>query len=196
MQLILVRHGRPASASPTPQDPPLGEEGKAQAGALARCLANESIQRIVCSPLSRARETAQVLAQTMGSEPEVIDGLAEADRYATTYRSVEEMRQLPADQWAAFMRDPVSFLGADPVLFRQAVLSAFDGILQSAPHQRVAVFTHGVPINLLLSHVLKLDRLTHFVPHYCSITRLTGTSLETLQILSINETLHLRQEPS
>jgi broad specificity phosphatase PhoE len=53
---------------------------------------------------------------------------------------------------------------------------------------RVAVFTHGLPINLVLSHALGLPRLTHFPPHYGSLTRLHGRRPDALNVVSVNET--------
>ena len=45
---------------------------------------------------------------------------------------------------------------------------------------------------VVLSHALGLARITHFVPHYCSITRLNGDSLDDLSVVSVNETTFLR----
>jgi hypothetical protein len=43
----------------------------------------------------------------------------------------------------------------------------------------------------VLSHALGLDGITHFVPHYCSISRLNGDSLDRLSVVSVNETTFL-----
>jgi probable phosphoglycerate mutase len=190
MNLLLVRHGKPARESINAGDPPLCDEGREQARRVARQLAAERVQRIVHSPLQRAVETAAATAAQLDIPAETLEGLAEADAGSAIYRSVEDLRKLEASEWQAFMRDPVAFLGGDPVGFRRAVLGAFESILGDRRHQKVAVFTHGLPINLMLSHALKLEGITHFVPHFCSITRLSGDTLDTLQVVSVNETLH------
>lgn len=194
MNLILVRHGKPAKGSANAGDPPLSDEGRLQAQRVARQLATEGVQHIVHSPLHRAEETAAESARQLDISKEALAGLSEADAGKALYRSVEDLRKLESSQWESFMRDPVTFLGGDPVSFRKAVLSAFESILANHRHQKVAVFTHGLPINVMLSHVLKLEGITNFVPHFCSITRLTGETIDTLQIVSVNETLHIQAE--
>jgi broad specificity phosphatase PhoE len=188
MQVLMIRHGRPETRSGD-SDPDLCDAGRKQARDLSAFLSRSGVARLVSSPLRRALQTAEPTAQALGLDIAVIDGLAEADRFGTSYRSVEELRREP-EAWRQFLADPVGFLGADPVAFRREVLSAFETVLADAA-TRVAVFTHGLPINVVLSHALGLDRITHFVPHYCSISRLNGDSLDRLSVISVNETTFL-----
>jgi broad specificity phosphatase PhoE len=188
MQLIFVRHGRPKVVEGD-NDPVLSEEGRAKAEALAHWLVDRKIDRVVSSPMRRAMDTAEPTSRVLGLDLEVIDGLAEVGRGGPGYRGVEELRKDPV-RWANFLDDPVTFFGGDPVEFRQTVLDAVAGLFNG--HEgRIAVFTHGVPINVVISHVLGLKRVMHFLPHYCSLTRATGSSLGDLTIESINETGHL-----
>jgi broad specificity phosphatase PhoE len=90
MKLILVRHGRPNEGDPgPPNDPPLNADGRRQARAVAQLLAREGVTRVVSSPLARARETAEPLAERLGLPIDTIEGWAEADRAADRYRSTE-----------------------------------------------------------------------------------------------------------
>lgn len=52
-------------------DPPLSERGRTQADALVPVLASEGIRRIVVSPYTRALQTAEPLARTLGLTPQV-----------------------------------------------------------------------------------------------------------------------------
>ncbi len=191
MRLILVRHGRPDEGHPQrPHDPPLDAEGRAHARAVARLLAGEGITRVVASPLLRAHETALPLAKTLGLPVDTVDGWAEADRDTRVYRSTETLRAEGPEAWQRFLADPVRTVGGDPERFRADVLGALDHVLStSAPTARVAVFTHGLPINLVLSHVLGLQGIVHFQPGYGSVTRLRtrGTAIG---VLSVNESGH------
>ena len=190
MQLVLIRHGKPYISYTDPlSDPPLSGQGRRQAECVAARLVKEGIDRIFSSPQKRATATASVLAGRLGLPITTLDGLAEADRGAARYVSVEQLRENRED-WQLFLQDPVSFLGGDPVSFRQDVLAAFHSILAAQHAKKVAVFTHGIPINVLLGHALGLATMTGFVPHYCSISRLVGTSLEALTVISVNETGH------
>ena len=81
--LYLVRHGKTAyNAEGRLQgqsDIPLSREGRAQAEALAERIKNEGprVQRIYCSRLSRAEETARIIGRRLGLAPQVINGIEE-----------------------------------------------------------------------------------------------------------------------
>lgn len=192
MKLTLVRHGRPdEDDSERPHDPKLRADGWRQAEAVSRLLAGEGITRIVSSPLQRARQTSEPLSQRLGLAVEQIDGWAEADRHLTRYRSTETLRAQSAAEWQRFLLDPVRYLGSDPDVFRAAVLDALARTLGAAERDaHVAVFTHGLPINLVLSQVLGLQRIVHFQPGYGSVTRLRARDPQTLGVVSINESGH------
>jgi probable phosphoglycerate mutase len=193
MRLILIRHGRPNEGDvASPNDPPLEEVGRRQARAAAALLASEGITRIVASPLLRAQQTALPLAERLGLPIHTIDGWAEADRRAHRYRSTETLRAEGGDAWTRFLADPVRYLGADPDEFRAGVLAAMHETAASEPHAaRVAVFTHGLPINVALSHALGLTTITNFLVGYGSVTRMRRRD-EGYGVSSVNETGHLR----
>ncbi|HJK97847.1 MAG TPA: histidine phosphatase family protein [Polyangiaceae bacterium LLY-WYZ-14_1] len=195
--LYLVRHGVPdeaqADAGRLLLDPPLSEEGRELAGIVAERLARSQVDRIYASPLRRAFETAQPLAQKLGLEVTILDGLAEADAYAKTrtYLKMETLRRDPT-AFSAFLHDPIGFLGADPEVFLAAVRGAMAKILaDTGPGRRAAVFTHGIPINVVLADLLGLSRFVHFAPDYCSVTWVRGGPDGLAQVVSINDTGHL-----
>ena len=68
-------------------------------------------------------------------------------------------------------------------------------VAQEPTSARVAVFTHGLPINIVLSHALGLDSITRFLVGYGSITRLRRHSDGRYGVASINETGHHRWIP-
>jgi probable phosphoglycerate mutase len=194
MRLILIRHGRPNEGdTETPNDPPLGEDGWWQARATAKLLASEGITRVVASPMLRAQQTAAPLAELLDLPIETIEGWAEADRGASRYRSTETLRAEGGEAWARFLQDPVGYLGGELETFRTAVLSALKAtaVIESRP-SRVAVFTHGLPINVVLSHALGLASITHFLVGYGSVTRIRRREDGGFGVSSINETAHHR----
>lgn len=205
MKLVLVRHGRPDEDHRVrPHDPPLRDDGWRQARAVAHLLAGERITRIVASPLLRAQQTAQPLADQLGLPIDTLDGWAEADRGAARYRSTETLRALGDTHWRAFLDDPIRFVGGDPVKFETDVMGAFTATLNAAGAQdRVVVFTHGLPINLVLSRLLGLTSIVNFPPDYGSLTRLRvrGAGAGALDrgevgIWSVNETTHQLNAPA
>lgn len=187
MNIVLVRHGRPdEAAEDRPHDPPLAAEGRVQAEAVAEHLAREGVARVISSPLLRARETAEPLARRTGLAVQVVEGWAEADRHLPRYRSAETLKALGSAEWRRFLADPLAFLGRDAEDFRGAVLAALEQ-LRTAGSGDVAVFTHGLVINQILSHILGLQGIAHFQPAYGSLTRVRVRTSGGLAVLTINE---------
>jgi broad specificity phosphatase PhoE len=195
--LLLIRHGLPHEGHPTqPIDPPLHDDGHRHAqrlaDVLASRLADEGIDRIVCSPQQRALDTAAPLVAALGLKLEVIEGVAEVDRFVDVpYRSVETLRAMEPQRWAEFVASPARFLGRDPVAYRQTVLDTFSRLITEPAGSRIAVFTHGMTIKTVLALVLGLDTdgHGHFSLGHCSVTRLSGRALEQMRIDCVNETL-------
>jgi 2,3-bisphosphoglycerate-dependent phosphoglycerate mutase len=196
MRLILVRHGRPNEGDrDSPNDPPLDSDGWRQATAAAKLLTSEGITRVVSSPLLRAQQTATPLAERLGMRIETIEGWSEADRRASRYRSTETLRAEGGEAWARFLQDPVRYLGAEPDAFRGGVLEALHATAaRENKASRVAVFTHGLPINVVLSHALGLTSITHFLVAYGSVTRLRRHDDGGYGVSSVNETGHHRAD--
>lgn len=191
MKLTLVRHGRPDEDDATrPHDPPLRADGHRQARAVAALLAGEGVTRVVASPLLRAQQTALPLAERLGLPVDTFDGWVEADRHRARYRSTETLRALGDAEWARFLEDPVRYLGGDPAAFRAAVLGALHASVVGDREAHVVVFTHGLPINVVLSHVLDLPRIIHFQPGYGSVTRLRVRDAVNIGVVSVNESGH------
>lgn len=75
--VYLIRHGKVENPNKIfyTADFPLGQQGAHQAQAIAKDIrdANCKPVRIVCSPYVRARETAEIIAQTIGSHEVKID---------------------------------------------------------------------------------------------------------------------------
>jgi broad specificity phosphatase PhoE len=189
MELIFIRHGKP-KVEPGDNDPVLTDAARMQAERVGDWLRRENIARVVSSPMRRAIQTAEPTSRILGLELEIRDGLAEVGRFGPGYRGIETLRKDPVG-WAKFLEDPISFLGGDPVAFKRDVLDTVGGLFDDRPERKTAVFAHGLPINVVLSHALGLKRVSHFLPHYCSLTRISGASLHEINIESINETAHL-----
>ncbi len=72
MRLLIIRHGDPDYANDT-----LTEKGWAQARLLGDRLAGEHIDKIYCSPLGRAQDTAKPTVERIGLQPEIREFLRE-----------------------------------------------------------------------------------------------------------------------
>lgn len=191
-RLILVRHGEPdvPRSGPT-SNPPLSQRGAAQSEQLAAVLAEEPITRIWSSGMIRADATAAPLAARLSKAVTPLPGLGEIDRWGGDYANIELIREKGRDEWRRFLADPLGYFGVDAAMFRSEALEAFAAIIDEADDDVVVAFTHGFPINILLSHCLKLDHDARFAPAYGSFTRLSGRSIDGLSVVSVNETGHL-----
>jgi broad specificity phosphatase PhoE len=199
--LLLIRHGLPHEGHPThPNDPPLLAEGHRHAQTLAQQLRLEGIDRIVCSPQQRAIDTAAPLVNLLGLPLEIKEGFAEVDRFAGLYRSGETL--FAEGRWDEFIAAPARYMGRDPAEYRQTVLSAFAEVVNDPKGTRVAVFSHGLTIKMILCAVLGLseEAFALFSTGHCSVSRLSGTGfdheasaqakpLRRMKVESINEAL-------
>jgi broad specificity phosphatase PhoE len=199
--LILIRHGLPHEGHPIlPNDPPLMADGHRHAERLADRLKHEGIDRIVCSPQQRAIDTATPLVRTLGLPLEIIEGLAEVDRFAGRYRSGETL--FAEGRWEEFIAAPARYMGRDPEEYRSTVLGAFAQLANDVKGSRVAVFSHGMTIKTILCAVLGLsdEAFALFSTGHCSVSRLSGDgftanhaakvkSMKRMKVESINETL-------
>lgn len=106
-RFYIVRHGETeANARSVIQghrDFPLDEAGLRQAQSAAAWLKGEKVSRILSSPLSRAAETARLIAAATGaSGPEIEPDLIEIDTGSFSGISLEEARLRFPAEYAAF----------------------------------------------------------------------------------------------
>lgn len=192
MKLILVRHGHPeVRTSGHTGNPPLSPRGHSQAAHTAAVLRVEAIDRIISSGMRRADATAAPLANALRLPIEVCPDLGEVDRWGGAYAGIDTIRQKGRDEWEKFLAAPLAYFGVDPDRFRGETLAAFRAVVERGGGERVAIFTHGFPINILLSHALGLRHDARFVPGYGSVTRLAGRSFDALTVVSVNESGHI-----
>jgi broad specificity phosphatase PhoE len=152
--LYLVRHGRTdANARGLllgRADPPLSDEGRLQAAALATRVPRDA--RVVCSPLRRARETAAALRLPV----EIDDRWIELD-----YGALDglPLADVPDDVWRSWRADPAYRPpgGETLVELGMRVRSACDELAADARAGDVVVVSHVSPIKAALAWALRTD---------------------------------------
>ncbi|HEX7299517.1 MAG TPA: histidine phosphatase family protein [Solirubrobacteraceae bacterium] len=113
MTIHLARHGQTAynhegrfqGHLPVPLD----ATGREQAAALAEAAAGVELTSLWCSPLARARETADIVAARIGLEPREDARFAETDTGDWTDRSFAEVRAEDPEGFARFQRSDPTF---------------------------------------------------------------------------------------
>ena len=101
LTLVLTRHGLTSRSRPEQHlgqkiDVPLSEGGRAQAAALAARLEPVDFERIISSPLLRARQTAEIVAG--GREVEIEPRLAEMDYGRWEGLTYEQINETDAEE--------------------------------------------------------------------------------------------------
>ena len=193
MQLILIRHGLPLRVETndgTPADPPLSEIGHEQAQRMAKWLEEEHIDHLYSSPMRRAVETAEPLAERKGLTSEFSEGVAEYDKDADHYVPLEDLKDPDYDSWRSLMRGEVE--DANFPKFCVQVVSTLNEIIAKHRGKTVAVTCHGGVVNAWTAHILGLEPKMFFNPNYTSISRYLGASSGERSIVTLNEHTHLK----
>ncbi|MDH4279725.1 MAG: histidine phosphatase family protein [Acidimicrobiia bacterium] len=199
MTLHVVRHGRTeANASGLllgRADPALDDVGRRQATAIGRALPACSI--VVTSPLSRCRETAELIAEHGQVDDIVVDDrLLEID-YGDL--DLTPLREVPNTLWRDWQADTGFRPPGGETLeeLGERVARCLDELWPRAVVDEVAVVTHVSPIKAALAWALGVSIAISwrcFVAQ-ASITRIgSGTAGPSLHLF--NDTTHLTELPS
>lgn len=186
--LIIVRHGRTAANAQGRllgrDDPPLDEEGRVQARRVGAALRAD---RVVSSPLLRARQTAEAF----GCPIEVDERWIELD-----YGDLEgtPTADVPRETWAEWRADVCYHPegGESLVELQERVAGACDELIEEATRRDVVVVTHVSPVKAAVAWALgvgcEVSWRTFVTP--ASVTRIAGGPWGP-SLHSFNETAHL-----
>ncbi len=207
-EVILIRHGQStANASGVWQgqlDFPLSELGRRQAEEAGRALQGVALSAVYASPLSRAFETAGILANAAGYEGEVITVAGLTERHGGLLQGHTWAEQEARDPEFArkFLSVPEeerwALVGAET---DQEILSRFEDAISSvlarhAPADRLVVVSHGGVMRAYLRRHFGPEVLpgTTRAPN-ASITRLlVGNNGAGPRLQELASTQHLSSE--
>ena len=163
-RLLLVRHG---ATSATEEDrfsgsttAELSEQGRWQAARLGERVAQENLTAIYSSPLSRALDTARVVARHCGLSPVERDGLREISHGHWEGMKRDDVEREFAAEYAAWESDPFTFApdgGESGVAVLARALPVIREIVTTHPGGRVLVVSHKATLRLVLSSLLGFD---------------------------------------
>lgn len=163
-RIFLVRHGATTLSAEDrfagETDVPLSDIGREQARGLARRLASEPIVAAYASQLSRAVETARIVAEPHGLPVQERPALREISHGHWEGRTRGEVEAEFADEYASWTHDPYTFApqGGETGLAATArALPAIRAILDEHAGGHVLVVSHKATIRLLISSVLGFD---------------------------------------
>jgi len=168
MRLYIIRHGQTAwnkeEVFRGTKDIPLNEVGLKEAEALGTYLKGVSFDALYTSPLSRARQTAQAVADAVHVAPLVETNLIDLNFGAWQGVSHKEVKERFPDLYNTWITAPerAKFPGGEAL---NDVLKRVDALLASLlkryPDGNVGLFTHRVVCKVLICRLLGLG-LDHF----------------------------------
>jgi probable phosphoglycerate mutase len=167
----MVRHGEAAAGWGDDLDPGLSALGREQSLRVCEELLVHAPLRIISSPLLRAQETAQPLAERLNADMEVDPTFREIPSPV----GIEDRR----DWLSGFMKQDWAEQSQDILGWRDAVWSALfecDG--------PTVIFTHFMAINAVVSRLTEAAATVCCVPDNGSITRLLleGHALKLVEV--------------
>ena len=144
MSIYFVRHGQ-TDWNITLQlqggtDICLNETGKKQARQTRENLKGTRIDKIYCSPLSRARETAEIINELWHAEIVVDDRLKE--RCFGVMEGIPRKEIPVKDLWAASW-EPLFRESEPAALFYKRIGNFLDDVVEDALHREILIVAHG-----------------------------------------------------
>mgnify|MGYP002651148258 CR=1 FL=1 len=171
-------------------DVSLSLAGRTQAAALGRALAAERIDRLVCSPLERTRDTAVAIAagRTTPLEVEPTEALIEIDMGDWTGATFGTLHGPAWDAWNS-QRGSARIPGGETMAEAQARIVGFLRDAAKTPGDRtIAVVSHADMIRGAVAQVLglPLDNVLRFDIAPASVSRIVIGDWG-MRLISINE---------
>lgn len=177
-------------------DEPLNATGRAQAQAVASALEEGLPFHLYASPVHRAMETAQTIADKLDVSLTQKKGLEEADIGELEELTGPEMRERYPDFVKRWTEDAgVAQMPGGESLSQVQVRAwkAITELIAKHAEETVVAVTHNFTLQTIVSKVLEvpLRNSRRLRQDLCSITRVEFTDSRTT-LLSLNETWHLR----
>jgi broad specificity phosphatase PhoE len=198
--LLLVRHGETewnrGKIFRGTHDVPLNENGRKQASLVASALKGVTIHAAYTSPLSRAKETAEIALKNHKLGLAVSDGLLDFNYGDWTGLQDTKVARTWPEEHALWTSQPHTVRVPNGDTLHDVFIKAFDaveGIASEHEGQTVALFSHRVVNKLLVLGFLGLglERFPLIVQGNCCINKVEKTAAGYI-IHYINDTSHIR----
>ena len=201
--LLLARHGATAYSlekrfsGSGGVDLPLIELGELQGKALAQEIAARGeATRIVTSPLRRARQTADLIAEATGLGIEVVEEFAECSFGEWDGHTFTEVRE----KWPEEMADWLASTAIAPPggesfdACQSRVRRGLRGLLDRFPGETLVLVAHVTPIKLLVTDAVgaPVDSLYRMELPPCSLSKVAWFPDGNSSMFSFAEAAHLR----
>ena len=199
-KILIIRHGETAwnrgRIFRGTYDIPLNENGKQQAGLVAQSLKGIKMDAAYTSPLSRAKESAEIVTEVHGISPIIHDGFIDMDYGEWTGKEESEVAKLWPDDYAAWTTKPHTVRPPGGTTLKEVFNNSFTAMEELAKKhdgKTIAIFSHRVVNKVLIIGALSLG-LEHFpfiIQGNCCINEIERIQNGYL-IRSINDVSHIK----
>jgi alpha-ribazole phosphatase len=198
--VYLVRHGQTAWNKEEifrgRTDVPLNETGLKQAELAGQYFKGMEIHAIYSSPLSRAWQTAQKIAQSHQLKVELSEGILDMSFGNWEGHSHQEIREMDSETYRQWVESPhlVKLPGGESLDdVRGRAMAALEEVLQKHSEKTLVLVSHRVVCKVMICAILGLDN-----SHFWQIAQDT-TAINHIQykngkyiLAMMNETCHLK----
>ncbi len=136
----------------------LNSAGREQAQRIADRLCTEGIQRIICSPMERCRETAMPLSSRINTPIETSDAVIEINFGDYNGKLLKELEPLP--EWKKWNtnRTLMHLPNGENIHEVQArMIREVLRLRHESAEQKIAIFSHGDPLRSIVCYFLGIS---------------------------------------
>jgi len=197
--VVLVRHGETewnrVERFRGRTDIELNETGRRQARAVAQTLSGWRIGAVYSSPLKRALQTAQPIAEACGLEVAILEGMTDVDYGVWAGLSAEEARAQYPEAYQTWVHTPLLARFSQGESLRQVqdrAWSALEEISSTHQGETILLVSHLVVNRFLICSALGLvgDAFWRIGQDNAAINILQGADGR-YRVLLLNDTCHL-----
>ncbi len=163
MKIYLIRHGETQGNREGyfrgRSDFPLNENGKEQARLLAEALKDSGITRIYSGPLTRARQTAEILADKLGVPVVVEEGFNNINLGPWEGKKKEDIKREFPREFQLWITRPeeLKLPGAETVMeVMERAVATLKRIVEEVQEESIAVVTHRAVLKPLIAGILDM----------------------------------------
>lgn len=164
LNIYFLRHGQTASSRSNlfcgSIDPGLTPDGEEMAAVFAQAYASTPWAAIYCSPKERAILTAEPIAERLGIELQLRDGLQEIDYGAWEGKDTATVDREYHDDYLRWLADPgwnAPTGGESAMTIAARAIAVLEEISQKYTEGNVLVVSHKATIRILLCSLLGID---------------------------------------
>jgi broad specificity phosphatase PhoE len=201
-EIVIVRHGETESNKRGifrgRLDVPLNERGILQAEWVAEALRHEPVASVFSGPLSRAEDTARIIAAKHGLSPIVDGAFDNIDLGEWQGREKAAVKRDDPERWRVWVNDPDSLIipgGESLGAIRARALARTLELARAHRGRRFVIVTHRSVAKLLAGALLGMER-GYFWKFYMDNAgySVVGEDENGFVLLTWNEACHLTEK--